>query len=43
MKSILIFAGIAGVVVAAALYYSILQSPESGQVINVEDGFPVDV
>lgn len=42
MKGILMFAGIAGVVLAVAIYYLKSQGPVQGQVINVEDGFPVD-
>jgi len=40
MKSIFLFAGIAGVVLAGAIFY--LTNKGTGQVINVEDGFPVD-
>lgn len=43
MKSIFIFAGIAGVVLAAAIVYLQNTSAGNGQIINVEDGFPVDV
>ena len=42
MKGVLMFAGIAGVVLVVALYYLKSQDPVRGQVINVEDGFPVD-
>jgi hypothetical protein len=40
MKGIFLFAGIAGVVLAVVIYY--MQNKGTGQVINVEDGFPVD-
>ena len=42
MKNIFIFAGIAGVVLAGAIYYLTNKGTGNGQVINVEDGFPVE-
>ncbi|MCW3078770.1 hypothetical protein [Segetibacter sp.] len=40
MKSFFLTAGIAGVAIAGVIYY--LKNRGTGQVINVEDGFPVD-
>ena len=42
MKSIFIFAGIAGAVLAGAIFYLKNKNAGNGQVINVEDGFAVD-
>lgn len=40
MKSLFLTAGIAGAAIAGVIYY--LKNRANTQVINVEDGFPVD-
>ncbi len=42
MKGVLIFAGIAGIVVAGVIFFLQNLDIDQGQVMNVEDGFPVD-
>jgi hypothetical protein len=42
MKSIFVFAGIAGAFLAGAIYYVTNKGTGNGQVMNVEDGFPVN-
>jgi hypothetical protein len=40
MKSIFLTAAVVGVAIAGIIYY--LKNRGTGQVINVEDGFPID-
>ena len=42
MKSLFITAGIVGVAIAGIIYYLKNSMTGRGQVINVEDGFPLD-
>jgi len=42
MKSILIFAGIAGVALAGTIVYFKNKMTGSRQILNVEDGFPMN-